>query len=94
MTMAFSDDLAAFFDLDDFAEVVQVDGVDVTVIFDFPSLDVEQVTTTLASATLPTTEAADISEGAVLVRNGVRYVVDVPPHHNGTGTTVLSLSHV
>lgn len=92
--MAFTETLSPFFDADDFAESVVIDGVSVSAIFDNAwaqaGIGVAGAATADPVLTLPDASVPLEPEGKPVVVRGVAYrIVRVEP--DGTGVSTLFL---
>ena len=90
--MAFTEDLTAFFDTDDFAVAATYDGsTTINVIFDAAYLDVNGIGGTNPTALCATADVAADPTGKTLVVNSVNYVIrGFEPQDNGA-TVLLQL---
>lgn len=91
-----SDDTAEFFDLDDFAEVVKLNGKSIKAIFDRPRVQFDTgFATTIGNSPQITCRTTDVEKAkvvqgsAVIVRKKEYTVADIDD--DGTGITVLHL---
>jgi len=90
--MAFTEDLTAFFNTDDFADAATLAGVDVVGIFD--NGYVESATGAASrqpTFTLPTASVPALSTDAIFIHAGQRYTVE-QHEPDGTGVSVLFLA--
>ena len=99
--MAFAEDFGEFFDGDDFAvtgtltpagyphpssKTISVDGI-----FDNATIEVNDMAGVAPMFVCSTDDVADIDVGAKATINDIDYVVQSPPHHDGTGVTTIVL---
>lgn len=86
----FEEDLDLFYDDNDFAVKVRLDGREVIGIFTNAYDDAGFIQSSNPGFSFPTVKAPDVSQSSVLITDTQKYnVVEVQP--DGTGTTFLEL---
>jgi hypothetical protein len=86
----FTENLAPFFNVAEFASSATLDGASVSGIFDNAYTDIMGIASRVPMFTLPTASASAATQASVLITGGVTYrVTSVQP--DGTGVTALML---
>jgi hypothetical protein len=88
--MPFAEDLSPFFRVAEFASSATLDGASAAGIFDNEYVDAFGMASRQPMFTLPTADAASVTQSSVLVVDGVSYRV-TRAEPDGTGVTVLML---
>ena len=86
-----TDDLAFFFDQDEFGVPATFGAASITVIFDAAFLSAMGMGGTGPQAVCKSTDVASAVQGDAITVNGTAYTIAGPPEPNGTGITVLQL---
>lgn len=89
MTISALDDIDAF--LSDFAETVDIGGVDVSGIFDAAGVIIDDIGTTAPIFKCATTDISDWPRGTILTRDSVTYAIRYIPPDDQTGFTTVQL---
>lgn len=86
----FDEDLALFYDTEDFAVDVVLDGETITGVMLNPSIESDFIQSSDPVFSCPTASIPDVSNSSVLITGTKKYrVTAVSP--DGTGTTILEL---
>ena len=91
--MAFVENLAEFFDTDDFAHAATVDGVEVLGYFDSEFVEVNGVESKRPIFMCATSDVSGVTHADPVVYDATNYEI-VGIQHDGTGVTVLVLSTI
>lgn len=89
--MAFSEDMAEFYDTEEFAETISHEGVDVSAMFFEVRQDIEGTKINQTYCTLPASSASGMVKGDTILRGNKEYVLRSDPTDHSTDNAVKVL---